>query len=523
MSPRLPRWSLALAVGLVTPAGHGPAAVRAAPSAEPGPGFPVAFFPPAPPVYGARIADRPTGTPWLFNGRRLLPPGGLGDFVGETFYPPLSSHLYAGTLSRELETRIEQYRAHRNRLVNELLDQAVLLQAAAEAAREQGWRQFAAHQTPRIVALEAEAEELRRGLIRNGPGSGVDWNSQRRWKLESFPPSREWANREAEFQVVRAAAFYEDGLVAAQRGLLRELAIELASAARKARGEPGDRLDSDALFFSPETTRLRLPSDLPPAVLARVAAFNAQRARLKRQLRELVHAQDQQPREVRTAAFNRLAEEQWPHLGNLETLAEEIRRDLAPHFEPVAPSRPPAIPAWLVAVIEQYNDERDWYFADLRRAVQEAVGGVLRPSRVVDPEEQARQDEEFERLRRRVQHRAIIEFQEQNALRFADLDQRQQAIRKALEIIAASTTDPSTGRTLNVDGLLRQHLAVMAEFERYGRTSTLYGNYRLAMLQSGLSPEQRRLLLSHTLAALAQPLPRGEPLPRRLAKGPLPH
>lgn len=143
--------------------------------------------------------------------------------------------------------------------------------------------------------------------------------------------------------------------------------------------------------------------------------------------------------------------------------------------------------------------------------------------RLADRDEQARQDKEYNRLRREVQRRAIGDFQTLHAARLAGLEQRHQAIRQALETIAATVVDPRTGRPLPVDTLLRQHVATLEAFEHFGRVSAIYGHYRVAMLQPGLSPEQRRLLLGHALAGLAQPLPFGEPLPRRAARFPLPH
>lgn len=489
---------------------------------EPPVRFPVVFFPPEPPVYGAYIDQRPAATRWLFNGRRLTPPDGLAEFVGEILYPPLSTRLYSAKLSRPLEARIDRYRGRRNALVNALLEQCLTLHDASEEARVEGLRAFAALQTPLLAALETEAEALRRDLARNSLWSVVDWNTQRNWRLDSFPPTRDWANLEAEFQVVRAAAYYEDGLTAAQRGLLRELALVLARRARQARGEPTGRYESDAMFFSPETTRLRLPRDLPSPVLRRIAAYNARKEELKRQLREVIHQQEAASREERAAAFARLAEEQWPHFGNLEALADEIRIDLAPRFVPQPPSQAPPLPAWLVAIIHPYNEERNAHYDELREAVRVAVAQVPRPPRSDDSDEQQRQEQAYRAQRQAAEFQVTQDFEHTHAARIADLTRRCLAIRTALEAIARTTLDPKTGRPINVDTLLRRHATAMDEFDLFGWVTTVYTNYRTAMLQRGLSPEQRRLLFSHAVAALAQPLPYGEPIPNRKAQIPMP-
>ena len=507
------RW-LALAVLAALPPG-----VRAA-SVEPDVPYPVVFFPPDPPAYGAPLANRPRPTRQRFRGGGLLPPGGLGDFAGDTLYPALSTRLFSGVLSKSLEARLQAYRTRRNALINALLDHGVMLQDAADDVRERGFRALAEAQAPEIAALEAEADALRSELTRNRLGFDDGWSARRRWRLDSFPANRDWMNLEAEFQIVRAAAFYDEGLSPVQRGLLRELALELDVRARKVRGEPIDRSESDAMFFSPEGTRLRLPPHLPPAVLEQVARYNAQKNALKQQLRETVRQQENASRGERAAAYARLAEEQWPQISELESRAEELRTHLAASFVPVPPDRPPAIPPWLVGVIESYNEDRDTFFGEMREAIKRAVDDI--PRWFYDPETKTRvpEDEAYPGRRKEAERQAALEFQRENAERFAALEQRYRAIRSALETIASTTPDPKTGRPLNVESLLRQHTAAMAEFDRFGRASAIYTNYRTAMLQRGLSPGQRRLLFNCTLVGLAQPLPFGEVLPRRSDKYP---
>ena len=100
------------------------------------------------------------------------------------------------------------------------------------------------------------------------------------------------------------------------------------------------------MFFSPEMTRLRLPPGLPAAVREQIAAFNAQKAALKRELRETVVAYDGATAAIRDQAFESLADRQWPYLAELEIQADDIRRMLADRFEPTAPpaTAPPTVP-----------------------------------------------------------------------------------------------------------------------------------------------------------------------------------
>lgn len=128
------RMSLPPSVGLGVAAFA--ALVAAAEPLEPDLGVPVVFFPPEPPVYGARIAEQPAKTRHVFHGQGVNPPGGMADFAGDSLYPSLATRLFAGTLHRELEAKLEAYRRRRNELLNPLLDRLVILQEAAEDGRD---------------------------------------------------------------------------------------------------------------------------------------------------------------------------------------------------------------------------------------------------------------------------------------------------------------------------------------------------------------------------------------------------
>lgn len=205
---------------------------------------PFVFFPPTPPVYGAKIENAPAGQSRRVGGQRLLAPDGLADFVSDSFFPALSTRLHGAELSRGLETRIRTYQARRLQQASSLLDQFLNQPDVSADTRERELRTFAAIQSPQLAALEIEAEQLREALVADGLRNGIDWNAHRRWKLAPGNERNDWAEIEGEFQVVRATAFYQPGLTPQQRGL------------------PSARDESDAMFFSPETTRFHLPLDL---------------------------------------------------------------------------------------------------------------------------------------------------------------------------------------------------------------------------------------------------------------------
>src|SRR5262249_55163905 len=157
---------------------------------------PITFFPPILPIYGAEIQERAGTSARWFNGRRLVAPDGMADFVAESFYPALATRLFVPELSPALETKIENYRPHRRRLTNALLDKIVELHDADAETRAEELRKFAAVQTPDLVTLETEAESVRDALV----AKNIDWNVERRWKLGTLKPG-DWTEKQGEFQV----------------------------------------------------------------------------------------------------------------------------------------------------------------------------------------------------------------------------------------------------------------------------------------------------------------------------------
>lgn len=471
------------------------------------------WFPPSVPVSGEAIAD--PGRPRSAR-ERLEPPSGLADFVNESFYPALSSRLDLASLSKELETRLDTYRERRGALVNELADQLVALQGSDRETRRIQLETFAAQQTPRIVSLEREAEALRRALIDGGLlRRNVDWNGGRRWRIGVTRFAGEHGAKEAEFQVMRAAAYYQDGFTAEQRGLLRELAAELQVRARAARPVPAPR-DGDpaAMFFSPATARMRLPAHLPPGLVAMIGRFNRGKTLLKQELREAVLAHDHVSARERESAFEVLADAQWLRLIELEKQAEEIRVSMAT-VQPAALAAAPHIPPGLLARIELYNRERGKYIQEFEEALGLAVS-MVRP-----PLTRARmtEDERVQLARKLAEERAALrtkiarDFWEETRERFEDLRGRFEQIQADLALVAAGQFDRETGRPLTAETLLQGYSMAIERFDTFGREEVIYRGYRTAMLLPGLSPEQRRLLFGAALVGLAQPLPHGERVP----------
>lgn len=474
---------------------------------------PTIYFPPGVPVFGERIAD----TVPIGRERGVLPPPeGLGAYVNEAFYPPLATRLRENTLGARIEERVEAFQARRATLINELADQLVALHGMAEPGRTDELRAFAEQQSPRIVTLEREAEELRQALVNGGVlRLSVDWSRHRPWVLRETRFATEYHEREAQFQVVRAAAYYQDGLLPEQRRLLLEVAFELRSRARMARPVPVPRReDASAMFFSPATSRLRLPKVIPEELVEKLGRYNRDKTALKQDLYEAVVLHDRSPRGERTRAFEQLADRHWPLLGELEKLAEEIRVDLAalPRERLVSP---PYVPASLMEEIRSYQSDRQKFIDEFDQAMRVATNLVTPPA----ADRSMTQDERVQQMRRLAAQRAELRatvaaaFHEQTKERFEAMRKRYDAIQANLALVAAGQFDPENGRPLTAETLLRSHSAAMDRFDTFGREEVIYRGYRTAMLMPGLSPEQRRLLFGAAIVSLAQPLPWGELAP----------
>lgn len=482
------------------------------------------FFPPDPLVFGAPYTTA-IPLPGRMASIAIDAPPTLADYVSEDFYAPLSTRLWIGNLASKLQSHLDAYLAARTDLINELREKLALMQNSDPASREQELSAFALIQTPRIVALEKSAELLRVDILRGSLlAMTIDWNQDREWILgvdASSSPAQQLA---AEFNVIRAAAYYQDGLSVEQRGLLREISIELKEQARAARRGRGLRSGDDtafAMFFSPATARLHLPVRLPSALVAKIGIFNHDRDALKAELRDALRSTDGASDSKRTKALTALAENQRPRFSALENLAEEIRRGLAVVPAPPLPALPPLIPPALAQRIESYRldssalrQERNARLSDdlahpAPATLRERIAGTT-PSDSSDRSSMIQKGtaQGLERM-----NQADKAFLREAAGRYADLSNRLEAIHRESEALARLHIDPVTHQPFDATALIRAIDLSNQQFDQLGREETIFANYRIAMLVPGLSPEQRRLLLGAALVELAQPLPAGEPLP----------
>ena len=470
------------------------------------------FFPPVPPPL-----DTPSPTPPVGE-QTLRAPDELAAYINDPFYAPLSTRLAQGNLTDALRRRLDAYQATKIELETQLKAKLAALSSTDAATKENALAAFAREQTPRLVALEAAAEDLRSDFLRSGlvglfSGSG-DWNEHRTWRIGTghlIGDSDEGVA--AKFRVARAAVFYQDGPSPAQRRLLREVAMELQIQAFTPAGATTPE-DDGLVFFSPDTARVRLPANLPLALANKVAAYHLEKSTLKSQLSDTLFQQDRATKTARTRALKQLAVAQAPRITALEQRAGEIRRELAAHSNEPTALNAIAFPPPLTARIAAYQKSR----AALQQAIHaklEEISRILPPTdfKVVQNTNNPKGDNTLmlELLsttgasedRRRVQQ-AIIRFNTEHRTQAAALAQEHAGISAAITELAAA--DPALTRGRSAESLLQEFTT--AAIQRGVRP--LYTDYATAVFQPGLSPEQRRLLFGAALGKLALPLPGGE-------------
>ena len=473
------------------------------------------FFPPNPPPLGAPTPPQQPAE------LQLVAPPELAAHVNEPFYAPLSTRLAKRNLTDRLRQRLDSYRATKTALQTELRAKLDALKDVDPATRQRELEAFASQQTPRIVELEKAAEQLRGDSLQGGLirlfGSSGDWNQNRQWHLGQNPLSGTRAETlPAEFQVDRAAVFYQEGLAPAQRRLLREVAMEVQVEAFKPKSAPASPEDNALVYFSPETARVRLPDDLSAELAAKVEAYEKEKSDIKTELRDAIYQQDKAPSAQRVRALGQLAESQTPRIAALEILAEDIRQGLALLPQRPGPLSLPSLPPELATRITAYQSEK---FA-LRRLLQEKLkemgkGLTLSDGRLPRVQADIGSDPHMNEVgksptgedRRKLTKDVLAAFNQATADRFTASGKEKEAIRGELDRFIGANPESTKGKS--ADTLLKEFEDSFLKQETWQQ----YGEYQEAIFQPGLSPEQRRMLFDAALERLTLPLPGGERIP----------
>jgi hypothetical protein len=462
------------------------------------------YFPPLPPPL-----DRPVARGSTQSVRFPAPPE-LADYVSDFFYPALGTRIVTRTLNEKLRTRLNAYKAARLKLQNELRTELDRLNTVEPEARVAGLAALSKRQTPAIAELEKTAEQLRRDLIT----SDSNWNTFRQWHL-SDRQRRGFSPIEIA-QVMRAYAFYQHNLLPAQRGMLREIALDLMFAAENPAAAAAA---NPYVFFPPEPARVLFPEDLPTDLAARVATYQTKRSALKKELYDAVHSSDGTTFGfLRGTPIKSLAEKQAGRIAELEALAEEIRRGLsaAPEAGLERSPLPPHLDQRVAAMMRRYNSAQREAAARVDEVLSAARNLPMQASYrfegdglkfVVVPTRGARGGPggpggpggaltQIEAVRAKISGIA-----DEYGRTIADLLNERESIRQEI------------GQTLQLtksDAIDRSLFTSMRVATRLDNARS-FSDYRMAVFEPGLSPEQRRLLFDNVMQQLDLPLPRGEP------------
>ena len=469
------------------------------------------FFPPLAPVLGTPIAEA-RGLP-----HGLQAPAELAPYINEPFYPQLAGRVSSGDLDRRSRQRVDAYREARRQLEEQAATFVESVRMLPPGARRERLAEFSREMTPRAQDLETRAEALREDLRRNGFqrllwGSG-NWNHERSWVLgEGKAPRTSAESLRLERDVVRAAAYFQEGLSPAQRRLTREIVAELEAEIAAAESAAGTPSVGEALFLLPESARIRFSDTLPRAVAARLEAFGAEKRVLRKELREALFALDAAPDNRRALALAELAEAQEPRFAALEAEAEELRVELANVPDLLEAETAHPIPPDLVRRIQAYEnrklriqkavhaqfEEARQQLAPTRVSLARKTDAAGRSALALDVGTPSPSREKLEAVKR-----SVGEFNREYGPEFTLLSREQLSIREAVSRWAAESIPPGQRGSKSVDDLLRdfdQARQRQAALQRYQA-------YQDAVLLPGLSPELRRVLYNAALQTLELPLP----------------
>ena len=460
------------------------------------------------PVY---YAPEPPGPGGDHDGVALLrepgwsAPPELGAFIGEPFYAPLGTRLVEKSLSRKMRAQIEKFRAEGERFAAAIRSGAGVDDAA-------------------LRQREVEAERIRAELIEDD----IDWDTYRAWWVgDTDAPVDARLSQLREFQVLRAAVYFRDGLSPAHRRLLSEYVFQMSRAGKPAAAVPVPAVGPGAtVYFFPETSRIVLPVPLQKALADELKILVEAKHALQREIAEAVIATDLKDRVVRRQQLEQLAERHAPRILALEQTAEKIRVRLAAH--PVAAS---SLPPEVTAAAKAYREARDQLRDDALARLQALrakhltyqpgvemlewsinfVPGSFIPAGARDPQRLGGFLVETQLQRARPAAMAdklsaeLKSFNAAQAERIKDVETK----RARLFTDAARALYPARANEHPLPREIAVHVARALQADEVRAWLAEHPDYAAATLKPGLSAEARRVLFNAAVGAMRLPLPPG--------------
>lgn len=429
-----------------------------------------------------------------------LAPGYPRESAGEPFFMAHGNLAANQLLSDPRADLLASYRTARLTLLTELRAELDHAQTVPAATRKRALAELAAVQTPRLLELEAEAEQIRHEL------TFAELFKVTADDIGQVVPVGEKPGLKADLAAIRlilSAAHFRAGFSPDQRRLLEEMAQEIRLTL-----EP-DR-SGRAVFFWPAGARIPPPQGLAPEATAQFEEFQRRKTALKAGLRAALERENKQVFNVKhTEHFEQLAAAQAPRFAELDALADEIRPALAA-LAAAGDTLVTGLPADLTQQLTSLAERKAALQHDLRDKLAE-FSAQLPADRVeltphagglaitVAPNGDLPSDREAVLAR-------IKAFNEEVSGRFAALVTVRDRVRDGLARYQAANPGAKPGQT--VDQLAAEFLAAHHAREYRNRQR----DYAAAVLASGLSPAQRRLLLAAAAANSLQASPSSDTL-----------
>lgn len=479
------------------------------------------FFPPVPPVMGTAIEATDAVD------FRYLAPLALTAHVGEWYYPTLSTLLAEHRLTPALTERLAGYIRARDAAEKELLELVRQRDERSEPGRGSGHAADGEAHTARLEALEREAERLRREFMT----AGADWNAFRRVTL-ARRMKREKEPREKMLiaQILLAAACYRHDLTPLQRALLLEAAIETGAADLGPYTAPFVTTDRRTMMFSPGAVRINVPREPKETLAAELAQFERLQAKLRRELVEAVTTFDL---EVGTRAEQRWRTRvatQARDLVDFEQQAEALRQAFLIHGVNGWPAPAVEWPEDFRSRVERCRRKRLALAAERGAAAQEVRVEMLvyRPGadgKHLNVKSTLLQLPTSPGTSYYINYVGIHGVPEQGRSGMEVMQRMRESIgrveRSQRERLAALEIEETAlgaeaVRIMRVEGTMtaQQALAVVGRALAQSAADRHYALYRYAVLEPGLTPAQRRLMLAMAMRQLNLALPGGEFQPR---------
>jgi hypothetical protein len=321
-------------------------------------------------------------------------------------------------------------------------------------------------------------------------------------------------------QILRAYSYYGNGLLLAQRGMLREISVEMLlaseTAERAAAAQP-------FVFFSPEPARVLFPDDMAADLAKKLAAYQNQKAALKKELYEAVNEAEHNRLSFIRNPLKGVAQKQSDRLKALEALADDIRRGLAESAQQPTAIEPSPLPPALTAKVTALLEERIAFERDVTAKV-EAIVAAARSSGVRITYTLTDAGLKYQVVpggRGRFQADPQTLTSKMDATR-AELDAIADAFGRALADFinrrAAAREEIADTLKLRKSVAIDSAIGAVARILAQQQNDSAYADYRTAVFEPGLSAEQRRLLFDAAMVQLDLPALRGEFQPMQRAE-----